>query len=127
MAITTDKKSALQIFRPSVNILRDKDIRFNYTVTPNAQYVYTQLINDYKTGTRSFTITGAYGTGKSSFLLALQKTVNEEQPIFSGKPIDGPSSFAVLNVVGKILPLWKYWQSMLVLNQIKVFVQRIFL
>src|SRR5581483_7855306 len=101
MAITTDKKSALQIFRPSVNILRDKDIRFNYTVTPNAQYVYTQLINDYKTGTRSFTITGAYGTGKSSFLLALQKTVNEEQPIFSGKPIDGPSSFAVLNVVGE--------------------------
>lgn len=101
MVITTDKKSALQVFRPSVNILRDKDIRFNYIVTPNAQQVYSQLVNDYKIGTRSFTITGAYGTGKSSFLLAFQKTLNEEQPIFSGKPISGINSFAVLNIVGE--------------------------
>ena len=43
-----------------------------YIVTPNAQLAIRNIVNDYQTGIHSFTIIGSYGTGKSSFLLALE-------------------------------------------------------
>ena len=43
-----------------------------YIVTPNAQKAISSIVNDFHTGIHSFTIIGSYGTGKSSFLLALE-------------------------------------------------------
>ena len=43
-----------------------------YIVTPNAKRAIQNIINDFHSGIHSFTIIGSYGTGKSSFLLAVE-------------------------------------------------------
>lgn len=45
----------------------------NYIATPNARSVAASMFSSYQSGIHSFTIIGSYGTGKSSFLLALEK------------------------------------------------------
>ncbi len=62
-------------FTTSVNIIRDTDRDFNYIPTPNANQVISQIVGDFKKGIRSFNIIGTYGTGKSSFLLALEQSI----------------------------------------------------
>ena len=59
-------------FSTSVNIIRDTSAEIHYIPTPNAKQVVNQIVNDFKKGLRSFNIIGTYGTGKSSFLLALE-------------------------------------------------------
>ncbi len=61
-------------YSPSVNIIRDANRDLVYYPTPNAQKVVHQLANDYKKGIRAFNIVGAYGTGKSSLLWALEQS-----------------------------------------------------
>jgi hypothetical protein len=62
-------------FTPSINIIRDQNNDVNYIPTINGQEAFNKIINGYLQGTRSFSIVGSYGTGKSSFLLAFQKVV----------------------------------------------------
>jgi hypothetical protein len=62
-------------FSTSVNIIRDSSNDVHYIPTPNARQVVNQIVNDFKKGLRSFNIIGTYGTGKSSFLLALEKSI----------------------------------------------------
>lgn len=77
-------------FSTSVNILRDTDKDFHYIPTPNAKQVVSQIVNDFKQGIRSFNIIGTYGTGKSSFLLALEQSIKGTkkffEPNFGGIP-----------------------------------------
>lgn len=69
-------------FSPSVNIIRDFEKELNYIPTPNAQLVFNKITNDFILGIRSFNIIGAYGTGKSSFLWAFDKVVNQKKDFF---------------------------------------------
>ena len=69
-------------FTTSINILRDTEIDFHYIPTPNAQQVVGQIVNDFKKGIRSFNIIGTYGTGKSSFLLALEQSITGAKRFF---------------------------------------------
>ncbi len=69
-------------FSTSVNIIRDTDRDFNYIPTPNAKQVVNQIVNDFKKGIRSFNIVGTYGTGKSSFLLAFEQSINGRKRYF---------------------------------------------
>ena len=62
----------MQTFNLSANIENGFAKGMQYIVTPNAQNVVNDLINGFKTGIHSYTIIGTYGTGKSSFLLALE-------------------------------------------------------
>ncbi|MGN6491005.1 MAG: hypothetical protein ACTHLE_03335 [Agriterribacter sp.] len=62
-------------YSPSINIVRDSDFDFDYIVTPNTKAIFSQLFNDVITGIKAHTIIGAYGIGKSSFLLAMQQTL----------------------------------------------------
>jgi len=62
-------------FTSSVNIIRDTNRNFNYIPTPNAIQIVDQIVNDFKTGIRSFNVVGTYGTGKSSFLLAFEQSI----------------------------------------------------
>jgi len=55
----------------------------NYIPTPNAKQAFNQIINDYQTGIRSFNIVGAYGIGKSAFLWAFEKNINQSHLYFS--------------------------------------------
>lgn len=62
-------------YSPSVNIIRDANRELLYYPTQNAIRVIDQVANDFKTGQRAFTIIGAYGTGKSSLLWALEQSL----------------------------------------------------
>src|SRR6218665_46216 len=104
MATITDKKKK-QVhagFSPSVNIIRDADNTLHYIPTTNSKQVFTQLINDYQIGIRSFTIVGAYGIGKSAFLWAFEKNINHKQYFFSKLGNNIPvKEFAFLRLVGQ--------------------------
>lgn len=60
-------------YNPSINIEYGIEQDFNYIVTPNAQQVMGNIISSYRAGIHSFSIIGTYGTGKSSFLMALER------------------------------------------------------
>lgn len=102
MTTTNKKKQAYSGFSPSVNIIRDADNALHYIPTTNSKLVFTQLINDYQIGIRSFAIVGAYGIGKSAFLWAFEKNINHRQYFFSklGKNIP-VKEFAFLRLVGQ--------------------------
>ena len=89
-------------FSPSVNIIRDFDVKLDYISTPNAKLVFNQLIKGALLGTRSFNIVGTYGTGKSSFLWALERNLNRKKKYFA--KLNGQfkqiKSFQFLNIVG---------------------------
>lgn len=51
---------------------------FNYIVTGNARRIFSELVDGFNSGVHSFTIVGTYGTGKSSFLRALQSDINNK-------------------------------------------------
>src|SRR3954447_23652382 len=70
-------------YSSSINILRDKDYEFNYIPTPNSTDVFERLLLNATTGVKSQIIIGAYGTGKSSFLLAFQQTLKGAQKHFT--------------------------------------------
>ena len=119
MITTEHKKSSLEIFRPSVNIIRDAKGHFSYNITPNANQVYDQLVNDYKIGTRSFNITGAYGTGKSAFLLAFEKTVNGQHRYFSHHSFAKVNQFEIVNVIGDRTSMMDFFSEYFGINKKK--------
>ena len=92
-----------KVFSPSINIERDFNRDIEYITTPNAEKVFNNIINNYKKGFSSFNIVGAYGTGKSSFLISFEKTINKKQLYFNYDPskfID-VQGFEFLNFVGE--------------------------
>lgn len=72
-----------KFFSPSVNILRDKESALQYISSRNSEKAFHKIISSYEQGTRSFNIIGAYGSGKSAFILALEKVLNNKAGYFS--------------------------------------------
>ena len=70
-------------FTTSTNIERDVVNDINYVVTPNAKNVFERIVTGFQQGHHSFNIIGSYGTGKSSFLWALEKNLNDKKPYFA--------------------------------------------
>lgn len=62
-------------FTTSINIIRDSGREIKFIPTPNSRRVMNQIEKDFTKGIRSFNIIGSYGTGKSSFLWALQQSL----------------------------------------------------
>jgi hypothetical protein len=90
-------------YSQSVNIIRDINRSLNYIPTPNAKQVFNQLINNYNLGIHSFNIVGAYGSGKSIFLWALEKNLNEKINYF-GKlngQLSEIQSFEFVPIIGE--------------------------
>lgn len=90
----------LKQYSPSVNIIRDQDKDLNYVVTPNTQSAFVKITNEYVFGVRSFTIIGAYGTGKSSFLWAFNKALNKEVNYFEEGHFNKFKGAESINIVG---------------------------
>lgn len=92
-------------FSPSVNINRDFNKDFDYIVTSNAKQIYDQLIRNIETGIHSYSIIGSYGTGKSSFLLALKKHLDTADKVNYFEPLNGKfpeiKNFEFDYIVGK--------------------------
>ena len=87
-------------FSPSQNIILDHFDRATYILTPNAQEVFQALLNNYQAGIRTFNLIGAYGTGKSSFLNALNFHLTEEKVFqVSGNVGDLPH-FNIYKLIG---------------------------
>ena len=94
----------MRSFSLSANIENGFAEGAQYIVTPNAQKAIHNIVSDYHTGIHTFTIIGTYGTGKSSFLLALEsdlKKANKNKYLLEKSNLsDKVSDFEFLNIVG---------------------------
>jgi hypothetical protein len=89
-------------FSPSINIERDSDFDFNYIATPNSSKVFQQILNDSLVGVKCHLIIGAYGSGKSSLLLATKQTLTGFKKHFPGleKLVKQSPTFEFVSLVG---------------------------
>ncbi|MGI6231624.1 MAG: hypothetical protein ACOYJF_02090 [Prevotella sp.] len=74
-----------------------------YVVTPNTRKVLEEIVNGYQSGIHSYTIIGTYGTGKSSFLIALKEDLekrNKQKYLLGNPQVLGSKDFEVLTVIG---------------------------
>jgi len=71
----------------STNILKNDHSSFNYIVTNNTQSIYTQVTEALSKKVSCFNLIGSYGTGKSSFLVAMESTVTGKTQYFEGSKI----------------------------------------
>ena len=97
--MTTMKRT----FSLSANIENGFAEGAQYIVTPNAQKAIHNIVNDFQTGIHSFTIIGSYGTGKSSFLLALESDLRgtSKKPfLMDSKVLLKSSDIEIKNIVG---------------------------
>lgn len=86
-------------FSPSENILISKFDVSQYQLTPNVQEVFDGIVKNYSSGLKSINLIGAYGTGKSSFLSALDYHLSHSK-IFLENNWRKYKSFNVLKIVG---------------------------
>ena len=82
----------------STNILRDSADNLEYIVTPNAQRIYSEIENTLNGKTSTYSLIGSYGTGKSSFLIALESTLRNNVVYFD-KRIN-PKSVGFVKIIG---------------------------
>ena len=87
-------------FTTSTNIIRDSSRELNYIPTPNSIKVINQIGNDFHKGIRSFNIIGSYGTGKSSFLWALQQSLIGKKRFFNINLLQNPK-VEIINFIGE--------------------------
>lgn len=88
-------------FSPSINIIRDQEKDFPYITTPNSERVIEQLNKNVLSGIKSFYLVGSFGTGKSSFLLALENQISKGNPIFKTKiNFNGQTKYHSFNILG---------------------------
>lgn len=94
-----DKKN---VFSLSANIENGIAEGSRYIVTPNVEKVLQEVVNAYQTGIHSFTIIGTYGTGKSSFLLNLERDLelSEHKTLLKNPGVLHAGEFEVLNILG---------------------------
>ena len=69
-------------FSPSINIQRDINQTLHYIPTRNGEKAFQKITSAFAHGTKSFSIIGAYGTGKSAFILAVEKVLNKKADYF---------------------------------------------
>lgn len=102
-------------FSPSINIQRDREYEFNYIATPNSTKVFQQVLSDALVGVKSHTIIGAYGTGKSSLLLATKQTLTGFKKHFTGfdAVIKQLPKFEFASIVGTYSSLTKRFAEIL--------------
>ena len=103
-------------FNISTNIIRDQSKDLNYVVTPNAKTIFERIFSTGTNSNKSFTIIGNYGTGKSTFLWALEKNLLKEKIFFSTNLSDKCQSYQFLKILGDATSLTFAFQKVLGLN-----------
>lgn len=106
------------LFLQSTNIVRDLDREINYITTDNSRWVYREMVQNYAVGVHSFNIVGSYGTGKSSFLWALEQHLNGKHDFFSNEfPIFGYlEGFEFFPLIGDYASLMEAFADKLGIN-----------
>lgn len=95
-------------FSLSANIENGFPADVQYIVTPNGRKAAQNIIDDFHSGIHSFTIIGTYGTGKSSFLLALEADLNQDNKtkrLLNPQNLSSAKDFEILNIVGDYMEL----------------------
>lgn len=90
-------------FNLSANIENGFPKGVRYIVTPNAKKSIGNIVDSFKSGIHSFTIIGTYGTGKSSFLLAVESDMQQgtsKNLLFNPSILSDKTNFEILNIVG---------------------------
>ncbi len=92
-------------FSLSTNIENVQYDDFHYIVTSNARRVLGTLLADYYTGIHCFSLVGTYGTGKSSFLAALERDILQDTKVlFENKgQLNNYKKFKCINIIGDFL------------------------
>ncbi len=88
-------------FSPSINILRDQKEVLNYIPTRNSEKAFEKITASFSNGAKSFNIIGAYGSGKSAFLIALTKVLEKKSDYFSNPLNVEVNSFETYFIVGE--------------------------
>ena len=90
-------------YNASVNIEIGVQDDFQYIVTPNVQRVLGDIVSNVSAGVHSFSVIGTYGTGKSSFIMALERGLLGKDCSLVKKPsvFFGLESFRIINIVGE--------------------------
>lgn len=112
-------------FTTSTNIIRDTDRELKYIPTPNAIRISNQISNDFKQGVRSFNIIGSYGTGKSSFLWAIEQTLKANKSYFGLNMISNPK-VGFLKIIGEYQSLRTSFIDSLEINNESTSTENIF-
>ena len=96
-------------YTTSININYQDIEEFNYIPTQNAKNVIGTIINGFNSGVHSFNIIGSYGTGKSSFIVGLEKNLKNNEPILiqNTGQFNGFKEFEFLKILGDYAPLDK--------------------
>ena len=94
-------------YNSSINIELGVGHDYRYIVTPNVQRVLGDIVSTVNDGMHSFSIIGTYGTGKSSFIMALERgLVGKDTGLVKDRKVFfGCKDFDVINIVGDYLPL----------------------
>lgn len=94
---------------PSVNISQTTFREESYIITQNARSVVGSIINSFNIGIHSFNMIGSYGTGKSSFILALEHSLKTSGYLLTNDVhnFNGFNKFEFLKIVGDYSPLSK--------------------
>lgn len=89
-------------FSLSTNIKTVQFSDFQYIPTSNARRVLGSLVADYSSGIHCFTLVGTYGTGKSSFIAALERDLlSNTKTLFDNKgQFNNYKKFQTINIVG---------------------------
>lgn len=89
-------------FALSTNIKNSPTNDFQYIATANARRVLGSLVADYSSGIHSFTMIGTYGTGKSSFIMALERDLilNTKVLCENNGQFNQYKKFHFINIVG---------------------------
>ncbi|WP_016988896.1 hypothetical protein [Flavobacterium sp. ACAM 123] len=103
-------------FNISTNILRDQSKNLKYVVTPNATKIFERIFSTNNNSNKSFTVIGNYGTGKSTFLWALEKNLLKEKMFFSAKLNEKNKSYQFLKILGDATSLTFAFQKVLGLD-----------
>ncbi|MEJ5053914.1 hypothetical protein [Sphingobacterium sp. MYb382] len=96
----------------STNILRDENKELNYIVTKNSVEIFNSIFHSKNKSSKSFTIIGNYGTGKSTFLWATEKNLRAEKPYFSSD-IENKNGYDFIKLIGENTPISKSFSKLL--------------
>jgi hypothetical protein len=90
-------------FKISTNIERDANVNLDYILTKNADDAFERIIYNYGRGQHAFSVIGSYGTGKSTFLWALQKHLEGKRKFSTSvaSEFKGIKSFQFSRIVGE--------------------------
>jgi len=96
----------------SINIIRDQDKSIEYIPTENSKRIANFILDEFEKGVHSFSIIGSYGTGKSSFLWAFNRSIsNSNTNNFFDFNSNDIRKCEFINVVGEYNSLIAYFKT----------------